>query len=148
MPPLGGGKGTGFVGSPWATENPVTRFPPGKVVASATKGGEPPEVANHRNAASAYESRASCRTQPAAGMYCRLSHMHHVPRFFASLRMTVSGGKSRNVCRRQAAIKFIARRAIPSPLNPLNLLNPLNPHARKGVSKSDTFPSAQRAVAP
>ena len=25
-----GGKGTGFVGSPWATENPVTRFPPGQ----------------------------------------------------------------------------------------------------------------------
>ncbi len=27
---LRGGKGTGFVGSPWATENPVTRFPPGQ----------------------------------------------------------------------------------------------------------------------
>ena len=35
----GGGKGTGFVGSRRATENPVTRFPPGKVVAPATKGG-------------------------------------------------------------------------------------------------------------
>ena len=29
-PRLRGGKGTGFAGSPWATENPVTRFPPGQ----------------------------------------------------------------------------------------------------------------------
>jgi hypothetical protein len=39
---------------------------------------------------------------------------------------------------RNAVFILIARRAIPSPLNPLNLLNPLNPHARKGVSKGDT----------
>ena len=29
--PHRGGKGTGFVGSPWATENPVTCFPLGEV---------------------------------------------------------------------------------------------------------------------
>ena len=41
---------------------------------------------------------------------------------------------------RNADYILIARRAIPSPLNPLNLLNPLNPHAA-GVSRSgDTFP--------
>ena len=39
---------------------------------------------------------------------------------------------------RNAVFILIARRAIPSPLNPLNLLNPLNPHARKGVSNGDT----------
>ena len=33
-----GGKGTGFVGSPWATENPVTRFPMGEGGAAGTKG--------------------------------------------------------------------------------------------------------------
>ena len=46
---LRGGKGTGFVGSPWATENPVTRFPLGEVPRSgqggahfhARKGGWP-----------------------------------------------------------------------------------------------------------
>ena len=36
-----GGKGTGFVGSRKATENPVTRFPPGKVVATPPKGAGP-----------------------------------------------------------------------------------------------------------
>ena len=30
---------------------------------------------------------------------------------------------------RNAVFILIARKAIPSPLNPLNLLNPLNPHA-------------------
>ena len=38
---------------------------------------------------------------------------------------------------RSGIIKFIARRAIPSPLNPLNLLNPLDSHAG-GVSNGDT----------
>ena len=37
-PRLRGGKGTGFVGSPWATENPVTRFPLGEVPRSGQGG--------------------------------------------------------------------------------------------------------------
>ena len=44
---------------------------------------------------------------------------------------------------RSGIIKFIARRAIPSPLNPLNLLNPLNPHAG-GVSNGDTTTLSRR----
>jgi hypothetical protein len=39
----GGGKGTGFVGSPWATENPVTRFPPGQGGGASHQRGHPPE---------------------------------------------------------------------------------------------------------
>jgi len=49
VPPLGGGKGTGFVGSRKATENPVTRFPAGKVVAPAAKKRGLPQAANHKN---------------------------------------------------------------------------------------------------
>ena len=40
--PLRGGKGTGFVGSPWATENPVTRFPLGEVPRSGQGGAHFP----------------------------------------------------------------------------------------------------------
>ena len=51
----------------------------------------------------------------------------------------MTGGKSRNACRRQAALKLIAPKGrYHHPLNLLNLLNPLNPHARKGVSKAAT----------
>ena len=40
VPPLlRGGKGTGFVGSPWTPENPMTRFPVEKGGAEGTKGG-------------------------------------------------------------------------------------------------------------
>ena len=38
-PNCGGGKGTGFIGGALRPANPVTCFPPGKVVAPATKGG-------------------------------------------------------------------------------------------------------------
>ena len=38
-PNCGGGKGTGFIGESPRPANPVTCFPPGKVVAPATKGG-------------------------------------------------------------------------------------------------------------
>ncbi len=38
-PACGGGKGTGFIGGAPRPANPVTCFPPGKVVAPATKGG-------------------------------------------------------------------------------------------------------------
>jgi hypothetical protein len=40
---LRGGKGTGFVGSPWTPENPVTRFPMEKGGAEGTKGGKAAE---------------------------------------------------------------------------------------------------------
>ena len=39
-PLLRGGKGTGFVGSPWTPENPVTRFPVENGGADGTKGGK------------------------------------------------------------------------------------------------------------
>ena len=39
QPNCGGGKGTGFIGGAPRPANPVTCFPPGKVVAPATKGG-------------------------------------------------------------------------------------------------------------
>ena len=38
-PNCGGGKGTGFIGEPPRPANPVTCFPPGKVVTPVTKGG-------------------------------------------------------------------------------------------------------------
>ena len=38
-PNCGGGKGTGFIGGALRPANPVTCFPPGKLVAPATKGG-------------------------------------------------------------------------------------------------------------
>ena len=38
-PCLSGGKGTGFIGSRQTTENPVTRFPPGRERATKWRGG-------------------------------------------------------------------------------------------------------------
>ena len=58
VPPLlRGGKGTGFVGSPWTPENPVTRFPVEKGGAEGTKGGKRPKAAHHRNAVPPDESK-------------------------------------------------------------------------------------------
>ena len=72
VPPLlRGGKGTGFVGSPWTPENPVTRFPVEKGGAEGTKGGKRPKAAHHRHAIPADESKgiqlepASSRQQEA-----------------------------------------------------------------------------------
>ena len=67
--------------------------------AVGTKGGKPPEVANHRKAVLDDESKSISRNAafPSTCIYHRLSQMQRVPRFFASLRMTMRAGrKSRN----------------------------------------------------
>ena len=67
--------------------------------AVGTKGGKPPEVANHRKAVLDDESKSISRNAafPPTCIYHRLSQMQRVPRFFASLRMTMRAGrKSRN----------------------------------------------------
>ena len=70
VPPLlRGGKGTGFVGSPWTPENPVTRFPVEKGGAEGTKKGG--EKSGRRPLIIAMlfllmNPKASSRNQPAA----------------------------------------------------------------------------------
>ena len=97
VPPLQrGGKGTGFVGSPWATENPVTRFTPWRRWCRRHQRGK----SRCRRLItellfSAYDTKEKHRIAfLPTGFY---SHMLRVPRFFASLRMTIGRkGKSRN----------------------------------------------------